>query len=183
MITSQQLAQAILELKESQKKTDEQLSKTDAQLAKTDNTLKTALKQLGGIGKSQGEVAEEYFYNSLLDKKEINSIKFDSLSQNFYNKVGNIEGEYDLVLINGDSIAVIETKYKLKDEDVTHMLNKQIPNFKTLFPMYKDYKMYGGVAGFKIPKGTEEKAIKNGLFVLKRKGDILESVVGKLKAY
>ena len=164
-------------------KTDAQIAKTDAQIAKTDKTLKDALRQLGGIGKSQGEVAEEYFYNSLVDKKEINSIKFDSVSQNFYNKVGDIEGEYDMVLINGDSVGIVETKYKLKDEDVTQMINQQIPNFKTLFPMYKNYKLYAGLAGFKIPKGTQEKALKNGLFILKRKGEVMESISKNLKIY
>jgi len=164
-------------------KTDAQLAKTNAQLGKTDKTLKEALRQLGGIGQSQGEVAEEYFYNALEEKKEINAIHFDAIAQNFYNKVGDIEGEYDIVLINGKSVAIVETKYKLKDEDVVHLLNKQIPNFKILFPMYKEHQLYAGIAGFKIPKATQEKAIKNGLFVLKRKGEVMESVSQTLRVY
>ena len=201
MITIEQLTKAILDLKESQKKTDEQLAKTDKQLAKTDEQLaktdktmrdsfkelervmKETSKELGGIGRSQGEVAEEYFYNSLDAKKEINKIKFDFIAQNIYNKIGNLEGKYDIVLTNGNTIGIIETKYKLQDKDVVKMITQQIPKFKTLYPMYKNYKLYGGLAGFKVPKGTEEKALKNGLFILKRKGEVMQSVVGKLRTY
>ena len=62
----------IHELRESQKKTDEQLRKTDEQLRRTDEQLrKTDSKlerignQLGDLGLVQGEVAEDLFYRNV----------------------------------------------------------------------------------------------------------------------
>jgi len=182
-MSDQELKDLVASLAISQAKTDEHMKKLEISQEKTNQAMKNAWKNLNGIGKSQGEVAEEYFYNSLGVKMEINNIKFDTIGQNFYNKVGDIEGEYDLVLINGDTIGIIETKYKLKDEDVTHMINQQIPNFKILFPMYKDFKLYAGLAAFKISKSTQQKALKNGLFILKRGGEVMENYSEKLKVY
>jgi len=55
----------ILELKESQKKTDEQLNRTDEQLTRTIRKLDDIGRQLGDLGLVQGEVAEELFYRNV----------------------------------------------------------------------------------------------------------------------
>ena len=61
-----------MELKESQKRTDEQLNRTDEQLCRTDKQLQKTIKklddigdQLGDLGLVQGEVAEESFYRNI----------------------------------------------------------------------------------------------------------------------
>ena len=62
----------MLELKESQKRTDERLNPTDEQLCRTDKQLQKTIKklddigdQLGDLGLVQGEVAEELFYRNV----------------------------------------------------------------------------------------------------------------------
>jgi hypothetical protein len=47
--------------------------------------------------------------------------------------------------------------------------------YRELFPEYKDYKLYGGVAGFSVPDEVIEQAHERGLFVLQRKGDVVEA--------
>jgi len=66
------LLQGTLELKESQKKTDEQIlelkesqKKTDEQLEKTIRKLDEIGRQLGDLGLVQGEVAEDLFYRNV----------------------------------------------------------------------------------------------------------------------
>jgi septation ring formation regulator EzrA len=67
----------ISELKESQKKTDEQMRKTDEQMRRTDAKLDRIGKQLADLGLVQGEVAEELFYRNLrsLFRKRYSSTK------------------------------------------------------------------------------------------------------------
>ncbi len=98
-----QTFKGIAELRESQAKTDEQLAKTDAKLAKV-------AKLLGGIGNSQGDVAEEFFYNSLKKKKELAGIHYDYIDKNLKSRDGKLKDEFDIVMINGKDVAVIEVK-------------------------------------------------------------------------
>ena len=63
--SQQKTGEQILELKESQKKTDEQLNRTEAMLNKTITKLEKVGKQLADQGLVQGEVAEELFYRNV----------------------------------------------------------------------------------------------------------------------
>ena len=56
MITQEQLTQAILELKSSQEKSDRRLDKV--------------AKLVGNISNNQGDIAEEFFYNSMKTKPD-----------------------------------------------------------------------------------------------------------------
>jgi septal ring factor EnvC (AmiA/AmiB activator) len=55
----------IIELKESQMRTDEQLNRTDEQLSRTIKKLDDIGRQLGDLGLVQGEVAEDLFYRNV----------------------------------------------------------------------------------------------------------------------
>ena len=178
-----QSIKSIKELKEAQEKTDAQLAKTDAQLAKTDEKLKKIGVLTGNISNNQGAVVEEFFYNSLEKTKKLGDLKFDFIATNIKNRNKEIEDEFDIVAYNGDSILLIETKYKFHPEDVKKIKDKKIPNFKKLFPMYKDYKIYGAVAGFNIPKESIKRAKGDKLFVLKRVGEIAKVDFSQVKAY
>ncbi len=60
-----QTFKGIAELRESQAKTDAKLNKV--------------AKMLGNIGNNQGDVAEEFFYNSLNHKKDLAGIHYGHL--------------------------------------------------------------------------------------------------------
>ena len=108
---------------------------------------------------------------------ELLGIKFDVISPNLYRKKGKIEDEYDIVLVNGKSIAIIEVKYKVHENDVKN-LDKKVETFKELFPEYSHLKLYVGIAGFKVYKKAKEK----GYFILQRKGDVIETYAPNLRA-
>ena len=154
-------------------------TKTDEQLAKTDGRLNRIAKMVGSMGNNQGDVAEEYFVNSLKDNLELLGKHYDVLIPNFTIKSKHITDEYDILLVNGEELAMIEVKYKLHTNDIKG-LKKKIANLKAL-PQYKNYKIYAGVAGFKVPQDTIELAMKNGYFVLQRKGDVINTYARELK--
>ena len=101
------LAQSQQEFKEEQKaiqvaqqKTDEQMTRTDEQILsllesqkKTDRKLEKVSELLGNIGSNQGDVAEEFFFNSLVDDPHLGGIHFDDISKNDYKQRGKLQEE------------------------------------------------------------------------------------------
>jgi len=174
----------IRELKGSQAKTDEQLVKTDEQLSRSEAAFDRRIKKLeqlvGGIGNNQGDVAEEYFVNSLREKLELLGKKFDILIPNFTIQKKNIIDEYDILLVNGSELAMIEVKYKLHQKDI-EKLERKIANLKAL-PQYRNYTVYAGVAGFNVPVDVIESANEKGYFVLQRNGNVIETYAEELRA-
>ena len=169
------------ELQEAQKKTDEQMRKTDEQMRKTDEQSKETDRKLekvsdllGGIGKNQGDVAEEFFFNSLVDDAHLGAIHFDDIATNMKKHRGKIQEEYDLVMTNGDAIGIVEVKYKVHENDLSK-LDRKMRNFKTLFPVYENYKLYGAIASFHINDDAKKDALERGFFMLQRKGEVVQT--------
>lgn len=159
-------------------KTDAQLAKTDAQLAKTDAQLEKVGQKLdrlgelvGNISNNQGEIAEEFFFRSFIKNPMLGNIKFDSVSRNLNNHIGNLQEEYDLVLINGDTLAVIEVKAKAHVNDLERMVHRKMANFPKLFNVYRNYHTYAGIATLVANEALIEKAQELGLFLLTQQGD------------
>ena len=160
----------------SQNQTDEQMKKTDEQMKKTDERLNKLGKMVGGISNSQGDVAEEFFINSIGSNQNIGGIQYDMMYSNLSKKVANeVEDEFDIVLVNGKDVAIIEIKYKLHQKDIDRLLNKKLVNFKKIYPEYKDYNHHLGLASFKIYDELKQEALDNNILVLQRKGDVIES--------
>ncbi len=159
---------------EQMKKTDEQMKKTDEQMKKTDEKLERIGIYLGNVTRNQGDVAEEFFFNSLVNQPHLGSIYFNEITTNMKRHRGNIQEEYDLFLTNGDAIAIVEVKYKAHPNDLDK-LDRKIKNFKLLFPIYEDYKLYGALAGFYINDDTKNEALTRGYFVLQRSGDLIHT--------
>jgi len=163
MVTKEDLAQAILELKSTQEKTSKEVDKLS--------------QYVGNIGKNQGSVAEEFFVNSISSTLKVGNIQYDELYKNLYKKTKKAEGEFDIVLVNGTELALIETKYKAHENDVDILINKKYKNFKKLYPEYKDYNHHLGLASFFISDETKEKALSKNVMILQRKGEIIEAIL------
>jgi len=162
-------------------KSDARFEKTEAQMARTDARLDKIAKMVGGISNNQGDITEEYFINSLKDKLTLGDIKFDFLVENFKAKKGRkILAEYDILLVNGKSVAIIEVKYKVHPSDL-EKLPAKIASIRNL-PQYDAYEVYAGLAGFFVPDKVIEEAEKKGYFVLQRKGDVVVTHVDNLQA-
>ena len=85
-----------------------------------------------------------------------------------------------ILLVNGNTLALIEVKYKVPQNDVDKLKNK-IAHIR-LMTSYKNYKIYAGIAGFFVSEDTKQQAQENGYFVLQRKGDVIESFIKNLTA-
>ena len=172
-----QTFKGIQELRVSQAETNEQMKRTDEKFEELRISNKTMAKLLGNISNNQGEVAEEFFYNSLAHTQTLAGIHYDIVYKNMTASANKIQDEYDIVMVNGKDIAIIEVKYKAHESDLNKLLTKKYENFKTLFPMYNDYNHHLVLATFSLYDDLKEKALANGVTVLQRKGDTIESFV------
>jgi len=170
------LAVSNIELTAKFKETEEQFKRTDA-------TLERVGIRLGNIADNNGSNAEDYFYNSLLDKPELGGIGYDTIVKNFVPKSKRGQGEFDIVMYNGENIALIECKYKAHKSDVEKLITKQVDSFKKLFPIYSNHKFYLGIASFSFYPELEEYAKENGVAILKQKGEVVEIEADNLKVY
>lgn len=126
---------------------------------------------VGNISNNQGDIAEEFFYRSFLKNPVLGSLKFDSVSRNLNNHIGDLQEEYDLVLINGDSVAVIEVKAKAHEKDLEIMMQRKMANFPKLFKDFRHYRRYAGIATLVSNEALVAKAKELGLFLLTQQGD------------
>lgn len=131
--------------------------------------------RLGSIGQNQGDVAEEFFYNSLDDAPVFGGIRYEFKDKSWRNRVGQVQDEFDIVLVNGQHIAIIEVKYKAHSNDLEKLLTKKLSNFKILFPQYADFECHLGLASFNINDELKHSALDAGVIVLQRNGDIMET--------
>jgi len=147
---------------------------TDAQLKETDRKLDKVARMLGGISANQGDVAEDFFYNSLIKDNHLGSLTFDDVTKSMSKHRGQLQEEYDIFLTNGNAIAIIEVKYKAHLEDISKLERKR-NNFKKLFPIYKGYRLYGAMASFYFNEETKDELLKQGYFVVERSGNLVKT--------
>lgn len=181
-MTNQELRDLVAGLSIKSDRLDAQQAKTDAQLAKTMKTVESVGKQLGNIGRNQGHMAEEFFYNSLRAKPELGDVVFDTVLANVEAGTKKHQAEFDVLMSNGNSAAVLETKYNVHMTDLDH-LEKNLKRYRDVFPQHKSYKLYGGIAGFSIAPDVAKEAKRRGMFVLKRKGELITSDVKEMRVF
>ena len=166
-MTDDELKGLVASLAIAQKATDEQMKRTDEKLERMGITL-------GNVTNNQGDVAEEFFLQSLLKDNHLGSIHFDDVVKNMEKHRGQIQEEYDLVMTNGDAVGIVEVKYKAHENDLDK-LDRKMKHFKKLFPIYQHYKQYGAIASFHINDEAKKEALRRGYFVLQRSGDLVHT--------
>ncbi len=155
---------------------DRRHDQLEAQLAKTDAKLNKVAKLFGDMNNNRGAEAEEFFFHSLRKNPKIAGIDFDTVHRNLSGEKGKISDEFDLVLVNGDSLALIEVKTKAHLDLVDKIIDKKIPHLKILFPHFKNYKIYAGIASLVTYPDLIEKVNEKGLFLLTQQGKHLEII-------
>ena len=154
----------------SQKETSKQMKKTDKEVMWLQKSHKQMQKELWWIGHSQEEVWIDLFRRNMKPMMRKRWIEVDNISTRFKSAIKLEDGtmlqwEYDLMWINWKDIVVVEVKNKMRDDYITKFVDKQLPKFKTLFPQYKDYNLYGWIWWLIVWEHQEKKAEKAWLFV------------------
>ena len=174
--TNEQTQASLASLAESQKKTELQVQKTELQVQKTSAKVDKVSNMYGGMANNQGAATEEFYYNSLSKKPILQGIRFDKVSRNVVGDLDGIKDEYDIVMVNGQAVYIIEVKHRVHIKDVEKLVNKKVKNFMKLFTEYAGYQHHIGLACFYIDEAIKKQALAQGVNILQRKGDVIESI-------
>ena len=140
------------------------------QSKETNRKIDRLAKMYGGASENSREMAEEFFKRGLEARDSIFGFKYEQVDR-LERKRKNLQGEYDIVLHNGEYAIVIEVKFKLHPDDVDDFIDRKLPKFKPLFKEYAHKKVIGAMAAMSIPKESYEKAKKYGLLILSQSGE------------
>ena len=163
--TIEDLKLLMAQLIKSQKETDKKFQDTDKKFQDTQKLVKNLSLELGGIGKSNGQIAEDFFYSALAANMKIGKLQFDYIDRGLHRKRKTTEGEYDIILYNDYKVLVVEVKYNFK-KSYLQKFYKNLKNFRKLFPEYSQFKLYGAIAGMTFADETIEDATEFGFYIL-----------------
>jgi hypothetical protein len=117
-----------------------------ASMQETDRIMKELQKTVGGWANNHGFFAEEYFVNSFKKgQRNFFGEKFDRLID--HAKGIKDEDEYDILLINGKSVGIVEIKFKAHIKDIPAILRKA-QTFRENFPEFSNHQVYLGFLEF-----------------------------------
>ena len=155
-----------------QKERDEKAKQEQEERDKRiDERLEKLGKYIGGISHSNGEFAEEYFYNAFKQNMSFVNENFDRIKRNLSYNNGTLEAEFDLVLFNGKSAALIEIKYNAKPDNIEiDSLISRVEVFRVLFPEYAHYNIYLGVAAMSFKKNLPWRLHRAGIATIRPVG-------------
>ena len=177
------------DIEKSRREADKRSAEFDARLEKSNAEFekwrKEMQKKIGGIGESNGDVAEEAIYNVLKKDMTFAGIKFDFIRNNIQlqSEDHRTLTELDLLLVNGDTVSLIETKYKVEQKDISYLINKQLPYFRECHPKYDNHKIVLGIGGLSFDSDAELYANANGIGIIKVIGDKIECYTEGIRMY
>jgi tRNA uridine 5-carbamoylmethylation protein Kti12 len=153
------------------KETDRLIKETRKDMKETDRLMKELQKQYGGVSNSNGEMAEEYFYRAFKRNKTFAHESFEKVLRNKCIDNDECAAEFDLLLLNGKCVAIIEVKYRAKPDNISiEELVSRIEPFKVLFPDYKNHNIYLGVAALSFDKRLAKQLHKAGIATIHQEG-------------
>ena len=154
------------------------------QQKETDRMIKELSKNIRGISLSNGMMAEEAIYNVLEKEMTFGGMKFDAIRKNLQIVSGiDTKTELDVLMVNGDTVAIIEAKYKVDKDDLAELFTKQLKYFRQYYTDYSNHKVILGIGGMSFEEGVIQSANKKGVGIIKIVGDKLEFHTDKIKMY
>ena len=151
---------------------------------KNEEGYKKLQSTMDNLGFNIGMGVEEMFADGVKNNPTLNNIHFDYVHTKVHllYDIKNTATEIDLVLVNTDSVALVETKHRFRDEDLEKFLEKQYPLFQKYGGIILREHIYLFIAGLSYDETVIKKTKSLGVGILHLKNEVVE-VEGKLKDY
>ena len=177
----------IKETGEQIKETGERMRETDRQMKEFNADYHRRMKSmehiLGAWSNHQGSFAEAHFFDSFeAGKRNFFGERFDEILRNVKGINKGFFDEYDILLINGKSVAIVEVKYKAHQNDIPQVIRKA-ETFRVNFPEYTRHRVYLGLATLAFYPELEQECINQGIAVVKQVGNTVVINEANLKVF
>ena len=162
---------------------EQTLEETAKEQAKTAKQIKALQRSIGGMQRTQGEIAEELVANSI--KKAgftLWGMSFDRMDRNLNRSNAKTGLECDIILPNSEVVVILEVKTYARLDDLDSFPSL-LERFRMLFPEYQNCQVFLGLAALKINKRILEECQKKGYGVVKLSGKVLEEGTPPLKGF
>ena len=126
------------------------------------------------LGNNIGQTFEEGMINGLMKSEYFLKNKFDKAFPRMVakNKKNVPVMEVDMVFVNTTTLAIVELKHGVTNEDLDDIVQNRIPNFRKYFNNFRNFDIIVYLGGGAISKKVVDKAKKLGLGILRPSNDI-----------
>lgn len=161
-------------LAKSRTEADRRAADADRRLAKLEKTVERTSKAVDSLTTRWGSFVEELVRPAVVRMFRDRGILITHTMERVRSPLASgMPMEIDILGVNGMKVVAVECKSCLSKDDVDEMIGRLI-NFKTAFPEYAQYSLYGAVAGIEINEGVDVYAYRKGLFVIRTNGASVE---------
>ena len=158
---------------ESKAEADRRAAEAEVRLARAEAIAAQANQAVNSLSSRWGRFVENLVAPAALRLFQDQGIAVQELYQRVRSARGERHLEVDILAVDDDVAVVIEVKSRLTQENVRRCL-QNLEQFKTAFPHYATYQLYGAVAAIEIDGDVDTYAYKQGLFVIQQSGDSVE---------
>ena len=194
--TDRQIKETDRQMKENERKLMRLFEETDRRFKETDLRFKETarrfeekdrrfketdkkIKELANLFTGQwGKLIEALVEPSSIRLFQERGIAVEGVARHLEKQKGDKGIEIDLLLSNDHEVVLVEVKTTVKIEHIKEHLER-LDKFKYFFPEYKEFKVYGAIAGLRYEEDSDRFAYKKGLFVLKCQDGVIKIVNDK----
>ncbi len=170
----QSLAKSRTEADRRAAEADRRAAEADRRLAKLEKTVERTSKAVDSLTTRWGRFVEELVRPAVVRMFRDRGILITHTMERVRSPLASgMPMEIDILGVNGMKVVAVECKSRLSKDDVDEMIER-LTNFKTAFPEYAQYSLYGAVAGIEINEGVDVYAYRKGLFVIRTNGESVE---------
>jgi len=183
---ARQMEETNLQMKETDRKMQENrllMQENSLLMRELEKNLDKIGIKVGGISNNQGYHAEQFFQDIFKKKLEFGMVKYDEMIPNLAYKGKKDNIEFDIALVNGDCVALIEVKNRIHPDFVKELAEERIEKFREYFREFENYDVYLGIAGFSFCNEVLDQASRYGIGIVKQVGEGVEIEANNLKVY
>ncbi|MDI9337965.1 MAG: hypothetical protein QM539_06035 [Alphaproteobacteria bacterium] len=164
-----------------EKRGKEELLALKKESEEVDKQLKSTMDRLGF---NLGRGLEELFFYSLKGNPILNNIHYDFVNLNvkLLNESGATATEIDLLLVNKNSVGLVEIKHSFRKEDLEKFMNHNYTMFKKYGGNALRTNTYLYIAALSYDDGVITLAKTKGIGILHLKNNLIEEE-GEIKSY
>ena len=172
--------QLVKENAERQKETDQQMKETDRRMKKTEEFLESIGKQMGGLHRNFGELAEHLVLPGIIERFNRFGYHFDaafSRGLKIYDGNKKMLAEVDMLLMNGNCLMAVEVKATVVSKDIGHHV-RRMEILRDFYNKQNDRrKICGCIAGAMFEEPDKQAAVEAGFYVIEQSGDTMRIAV------